>query len=135
MRIRMLSNTKTLGLVLALSLGIAGLAPLRGAQKAQPSAQPSDAPTGNAENGKKLFAQHGCYQCHGREGQGSSMTGPRVAPDPPPFEEIASYIRKPSGEMPPYTTKVLPDQDLADIYAFLKSRPRPTPAKDNPLLK
>jgi hypothetical protein len=36
--------------------------------------------------------------------------------------------------MPPYTTKVLPDQDLADIYAFLLSVP-PPPALDSiPLL-
>jgi len=130
MRIRMLWDAKALGFVLALSLGFAGLAPLR-AQRAQPS----DAPAGNAENGKKIFFQHGCYQCHGREGQGSVMTGPRIAPDPPPFEEVASYIRKPTGEMPPYTAKVLPDQELTDIYAFLKSRPHPPAAKDIPLLK
>ena len=131
MRPRISPTAIALSFVLVLSFCVSGLAPLRGAQKAQSS----DAPSGNAENGKKIFFQHGCYQCHGREGQGSVMTGPRIAPDPPPFEEIASYIRKPTGEMPPYTTKVLPDQDMADIYAFLKSRPRPTPAKDNPLLK
>ena len=31
--------------------------------------------------------------------------------------------------MPPYTDKVLSNQELADIYAFLQARPRP-PAVD-----
>lgn len=94
----------------------------------------SGAPAGNAENGKRLFAKDGCYECHGREGQGSIMSGPRIAPDPPPFEVVSTYIRKPKGEMPPYTTKVLPDKDLADIYAFLQSRPKP-PAKAAEMVK
>ena len=97
--------------------------------------KPSDAPAGNAENGKRLFAKDGCYQCHGREGQGSVMTGPRIAPDPPAYDFILRYIRKPTGEMPPYTAKVVSDQELADIYAFLQSRPRPSTAKANALLK
>jgi mono/diheme cytochrome c family protein len=97
--------------------------------------KPSEAPAGNAENGKRVFTNHGCYECHGREGQGSTMTGPRIAPDPVPFEVFARYLRKPSGEMPPYTAQVVPDQELTDIYAFLQSRPRPPAAKTNPLLK
>jgi ubiquinol-cytochrome c reductase cytochrome c subunit len=95
--------------------------------------KPSDAPAGNAETGKRIFVKNGCYQCHGREGQGSIVTGPRIAPDPVPFEVLASYVRKPTGEMPPYTAKVVSDQELADIYAFLKSRPHPPAAKDLPL--
>jgi mono/diheme cytochrome c family protein len=95
----------------------------------------SAAPAGNAENGKQLFMKNGCYQCHGREGQGSVVTGPRIAPDPLPFEVISAYIRKPTGEMPPYTEKVLSDKDLADIYAYLQSRPHPPTAKAAPLLK
>lgn len=131
MKILTSATAQVLGLVLAFSFSVVCLTPLRGAQKAQPS----EAPSGNAENGKKIFFQHGCYECHGREGQGSTMTGPRIAPDPPPFEEFSSYLRKPSGEMPPYTAKVIPDHELPDIYAFLRSRPRPAAAKDNPLLK
>lgn len=95
----------------------------------------SDAPSGNAENGKKIFNKNGCYECHGREGQGSTMTGPRIAPDPVPFDVLSRYLRKPTGEMPPYTAKVISDQELADIYAFLQSRPHPPTAKASPLLK
>ena len=99
------------------------------AQNTAQSSKASDSQSGNAENGKRLFVKYGCYECHGREGQGSSMTGPRLAPNPIPLEAILTYVRKPTREMPPYTEKVVSDQDLADIYAFLKSRPRPPVAK------
>jgi hypothetical protein len=36
--------------------------------------------------------------------------------------------------MPPYTNKVISDQELADIYAFLKSIPATPSAKTIPLL-
>lgn len=97
--------------------------------------KPAETPAGNAENGKRIFNKIGCYECHGREGQGSNMTGPRIAPDPVPFEVLARYVRKPTGEMPPYTAKVVSDQELADIFAFLQSRPYPATAKIIPLLK
>ena len=94
--------------------------------------KPSKAQTGNIESGKRVFIKYGCYECHGREGQGSAVTGPRVGPDPVPFEVFAQYIRKPTGEMPPYTGKVLSDQELVDIYAFLQSLPQPSVMKTVP---
>jgi mono/diheme cytochrome c family protein len=95
----------------------------------------ANAPAGNAENGKRLFMKDGCYQCHGREGQGSNMSGPRIAPNPLPLEVILGYMRKPSGEMPPYTAKVISDQELTDIYAYLVSRPHPPKEKAEQLMK
>jgi mono/diheme cytochrome c family protein len=93
------------------------------------------APRGNAENGKVLFAKIGCYQCHGREGQGSTATGPRLNQNPITYARFVSYIRKPSGEMPPYTAKVVSEQQAADIFAFLQSLPKPQPLDSIPLLK
>jgi mono/diheme cytochrome c family protein len=87
------------------------------------------APTGNAQNGKKLFAADGCYQCHGYEAQGATPTGPRLGPRPIAFAQFSKYVRNPTGQMPPYTSKSVPDKDLADIYAFLQSLPAP-PAVD-----
>lgn len=104
---------------------------------AQPPATPANAPAappGDAQNGKKLFASYGCYQCHGREAQGWTVTGPRLGPRPLPYAAFSRYVRHPAGQMPPYTAKVVPDQDLADIYAFLKALPQPPPAKNIPLL-
>jgi hypothetical protein len=36
--------------------------------------------------------------------------------------------------MPPYTSKVVSDAELADIYAYLQSIPTPPPASSIPLL-
>jgi mono/diheme cytochrome c family protein len=93
------------------------------------------APAGNADNGRKLFAADGCYQCHGYEAQGSSATGPRLGPQPIAFGHLTRYVRAPTGQMPPYTAKVVSDRDLADIYAFLQSRPQPPPVDSIPLLR
>jgi len=130
-RFRGYFSAAVVAIAIALSFGSAHI----GAAKAAQESKPSDAPAGNAENGKKIFNKNGCYECHGREGQGSVMTGPRIAPDPVPFDVLSRYLRKPTGEMPPYTAKVISDQELADIYAFLQSRPHPPTAKANPLLK
>jgi mono/diheme cytochrome c family protein len=87
----------------------------------------------SAANGHALFVKVGCYECHGYQGQGGA--GPRIAPDPLPFDGLAAFVRTTSGEMPPYTTAILSDSDLADIYAYLQSIPRPPALADVPLLK
>jgi len=100
-----------------------------------PQAPQQPAPKGNPETGRTLFMKFGCYECHGREGQGSSATGPRLNQNSITYARFVSYIRKPSGEMPPYTAKVVSDQQAADIYAFLQSLPRPSAVDSIPLLK
>jgi mono/diheme cytochrome c family protein len=89
-------------------------------------------PAGNAENGKKIFSAYGCYQCHGYAGQGGA--GARLAPRPIPFEGFSRYVRRPLDQMPPYTSKVVSDQELADIYAFLLTIPAPPAANSIPML-
>src|SRR5688500_597980 len=81
-------------------------------------------PKGDAVNGKKIYASYGCYQCHGYEGQGGG--GTRLAPKPRlAFPAFSRYVRQPTQDMPPYTRKVVTDQELADIYAFLLTVPPP----------
>jgi mono/diheme cytochrome c family protein len=92
-----------------------------------PAKARTEAPAGDSANGRKLLGKYGCYECHGWEGQGG-YAGPRIAPNPLPFTAFVRYIRAPKGVMPPYTEKLLKsEQDLADIYAYLKSRPPAAP--------
>ena len=103
---------------------------------AQAAGQPStDRIAGNADTGKRLYTKYGCYECHGREGQGSSLTGPRLGPNPMSLPSFVRYVRKPTREMPPYTDKVVSDQDLADIHAYLRALRSPAAAQSIPLLK
>ena len=117
-------------LVLTMAAGLVLTHPRAGAQA--PAAR-TDVPAGNAQNGKKLYTSYGCYECHGLEGQGGGA-GPRIAPAQIPLAAVRAYVRAPKGQMPPYTSKVVSDSELADIYAFLRSRPQPPPAKSIPLL-
>ena len=94
----------------------------------------AQAPAGNTANGKELYLTYGCYQCHGYWGQGG-VAGPRLAQTRLPFVAFSAIVRNPpSGSMPPFRAKVMPDKELADVYAYIKSIPEPKPAKDIPLL-
>jgi mono/diheme cytochrome c family protein len=88
---------------------------------------------GNPESGKKLFLAYGCYECHGWQGAGAAIA-PRIGPPALSLAGLLRYVRAPTGQMPPYTAKVASDQDLADIYAYLKTFPPPQPASKIPLL-
>ena len=78
------------------------------------------APTGNVDNGKKLFVKNDCYWCHGTAGQGGSA-GARIGGTALSLQGVMRYVRQPAGAMPAFTDKVLADQELTDIYAYLKS--------------
>ena len=95
------------------------------AQAAVPTAQAAPATPGSVDKGRAMFVKTGCAQCHGREAQGSPTTGPRLGPVALPYAAFARYVRVPRQQMPPYTNLVLSDGDLADIYAFVQSRPKP----------
>jgi mono/diheme cytochrome c family protein len=88
---------------------------------------------GNADEGKKLFTRDGCWECHGYAGQGS-RDGARIAATVLTEQAFIRYVRKPSGAMPAFVEKILPDPQLADIYAYVKTLPAPKPVKDVPLL-
>ena len=87
------------------------------------------APQGDAVRGKAAFLRIGCYTCHGYEGQGAGATGKKLAPNPLPYPAFSGFVRSTSRDMPPYTEQVLPEQDLADIHAYLRTIPAaPNPA-------
>jgi len=87
----------------------------------------------DAANGKRVFLRDGCYECHGYNGQGT-VAGARLAPPVLNAQGMIRYVRKPAGAMPAFTDKVLSDQEVNDIYAYLKTMPGPKPVKDIPLL-
>src|SRR5262245_18902866 len=91
------------------------------------SAQTPGAPAGDTAKGKTAFQRTGCWQCHGHEGQGGREGARIAAPVPMQFAAFSKFVRTTKRSIPPYTEKVLSEQDLADIYAYLRSIP---PAPD-----
>jgi mono/diheme cytochrome c family protein len=97
-------------------------------------AAPAPAPQGDAARGKAHFERVGCWECHGHQGQGGNA-GVRIAdPVPLAWPAFTAWVRTTSGDMPPFTEKVLPAQDLADIYAYLQSVPKAPDYRNIPLL-
>jgi ubiquinol-cytochrome c reductase cytochrome c subunit len=115
---------------------IGAAAHAQNAPTAKPAAKPAaqaSAPAGKVENGGVLYKKVGCYQCHSNEAQGG-LSGPRIGPNLVPYARFLQYTRKPTGEMPPYSAKVLTDQEIADIYAWVNARPRPPAVNSLPQL-
>jgi mono/diheme cytochrome c family protein len=114
--------------------GTAAQAPAPALPQTQPSTQSSpQAPTGDAKRGKELFEKtYRCYACHGFDGQTGS---PRLVPMARTQEAFIAYVRKPSTQgMPKFPA--VPEKDLADVYAYVRSIPAAAPPLDSiPLLK
>jgi len=83
----------------------------------------------------KLYQDKWCHSCHGTAGQGGERgAGPKLAPNPFPYEAFAAQTRRPRMNMPRYPVEHLSDAELADIYAYLASV-KSRPAKDIPELR
>jgi mono/diheme cytochrome c family protein len=90
-------------------------------------------PTGNAQRGKTLFETSlRCYACHGFDGQTGS---PRLVPMARAEEVFLAYVRKPATPgMPSFVA--IPEGDLRDVYAYIRSIPQAAPNADSvPLIK
>lgn len=97
------------------------------------SAIAQDEPRGNAVSGKHLFDVLGCASCHGYEGQGS-RDGPKLNP-PPAYPVTLLQLRMPRDLMPPYREGLVADQQVADLYAYMSSFPKPPDPKTIRLLQ
>ena len=117
----MIRHTASFAIAIAASLAFAA------------GASAQDAPNGNVADGKKLFDTVGCFECHGYAGQGGGA-GPHLI-NPPAWPAFILQLRTPRNVMPPFTAKVLSDQQAADIYAYVKTFPSPPDPKTIPLLQ
>jgi hypothetical protein len=90
-------------------------------------------PRGDAVSGKKIYVAYGCYECHGYQGQGSNA-GSRLAPGPAPFAAFSYQLRQPRARMPAYSLKVVSEQEVADLYAYLSGIPQAKKVAEIPLL-
>lgn len=95
---------------------------------------PPQAFSGGVAAGQRLYTRETCSYCHGTAAQGS-ITGPHLAAIARNLEGFTRYVRRPTGSMPAFTERVVSDQDLAAIFAFLKSLPAATPVTEIPLLE
>jgi len=97
-------------------------------------------PAGDPKVGRALFMRVGCYECHGTVAQGSGRRGsggwgPMLAPKPLPFNTVLAQLRTPSDEMPAYSSLIVSDRDVANIYAYLVSIPAGKSASDIQMLR
>jgi len=91
------------------------------------AAAPATAADG--ETPRDVFERVGCWSCHGYKGQGGRH-GPAIARTPHNYEAFSAFVRTTSGEMPPFTERVVSDQDLRAVHGYLQSLPEP-PSADN----
>lgn len=95
--------------------------------------QAADTAAEEIDRGRELYDNFGCYQCHGHSGQGGNA-GPKIAPDPLPYEGFKVFVRTPVARMPPYTDAVLSEEQLQQIHRYLASLRRGPAASEVGLL-
>ena len=89
---------------------------------------------GNAAKGKQLYVDYSCYACHGFSGQNGP--GTRLVPMKMAAVAFTAYVRNPrTKQMPSFSPKVISDQQLADIHAYIRTLPDSPKAEDIKLLK
>jgi mono/diheme cytochrome c family protein len=82
----------------------------------------------------EAFENAGCWSCHGYRGQGG-REGPKIAHLPLDYAGFSTWVRTTSGDMPPYTARILPDADLRTIYDYLQNIPEPPTPDTVPILQ
>ncbi len=85
---------------------------------------------GNPANGQNLFFSLGCNVCHGDQGEG--LVGPTIAMTVVPLDRVIQQYREPLEAMTEFTPDQVSDEEIADIYAWLQSVPRPPAADEIP---
>lgn len=81
-------------------------------------------PAGDLQTGRQLYLTN-CASCHGSSGVGAALPAGRVAPNVlgVPSTQVAEAVRVGPGLMPQFPATAIPDQQLADIVAYLEDLP------------
>ena len=89
-----------------------------------------------AEKGKVAFVKIRLLAVPRLRGAGLGATSPARCWRPIRCRgrRFSAFVRTTNTGMPPYSEKMLPNDDLDDIYAYLSSIPKPTDPKSIPLL-
>ena len=143
-----LSTFPTLSTFSTLFAGTDAQAPAGGQAPAAGGARAGALAPGNASNGKALFLAHQCFACHGYNGE----TGTRLLQEDGTFiprlltvNGFITYIRAPRPDqappigstlsMPNYGVTSLPNQQAADLFAYIRTfKPTQPALEDIPLL-
>jgi mono/diheme cytochrome c family protein len=76
---------------------------------------------GDANAGAQAWAAKPCAGCHGVNAEGGA--GPRLAGTSLPFDTVKNTVRNGRGaEMPKFSAAEISDTDIANIYAWLKTK-------------
>jgi cytochrome c553 len=80
------------------------------------------ADAGVAETGQLVWAEQDCATCHGDNAEGTPGTlNIGIVHTTLTFEEFVLKVRLGPADMKAYSARVLPDEDLAHVYAWLQS--------------
>lgn len=79
------------------------------------------APKGNSTNGKRWYMMNNCFACHGLngdDGKGPEIRGINIS-----YRSFISTVRDANSPiMPKYPESKIPDQEVADIFAWLQAK-------------
>lgn len=81
----------------------------------------SPPPQGNAGDGERWYSMHTCFACHGPNGNDGK--GPEIDNPDMGFRRFLRIVRNArSPIMPKFSEEKISTQDVADIYAWLKTK-------------
>ena len=104
--------------------------PIEGDFGGEEEAEVEEGAVGNPTNGQSLFFDMGCNVCHGDRGEG--LVGPTIAMTIVPLERVVEQYREPLEAMTAFPPDQISDEEIADIYAWLQTVPRPPAAQEIP---
>ena len=100
--------------------------PVEGDFGGEEEVEQQEGAVGNPTNGQNLFFSLGCNVCHGDRGEG--LVGPTIATTIVPLDRVIQQYRVPLEAMTEFPPDQVSDEEIADIYAWLQTVPRPLDA-------